>query len=287
MDSTRFVDRLLSRIEQVGSPVCIGLDPVIDRVPMDVRSMKASTPAAIELFCTEVIDATHEFAAAFKPQSACFERLGPEGSAVLARVIQHARTAGVPVILDAKRGDIGTTAEHYAEAALTLGADAITVNAYLGPETVKPYLEAGLGVFALVRTSNPDSDEVQSCALEDGRSVAQMMAGHVAAIGREQVGERGMSDVGAVVGLTKAADGAALREIMPEQVFLVPGYGVQGGGASDLAPLLTGKGVPGRGVIVNASRSVIYARVEGGERWQDAVRRAAQSMREDLSSALS
>jgi orotidine-5'-phosphate decarboxylase len=158
---------------------------------------------------------------------------------VLAEMMGRASEAGLAVVLDAKRGDIGVSAEHYAASAKSMGAGAITVNAYLGPETIKPYLSAGLGAFVLVRTSNPDSDAVQSLKLSDGRTVGEMMADHVAGLGAACVGSHGYSDVGAVVGATKAEDGRALRARMPKQFFLVPGDGAQGGTADDI------RGAPG------------------------------------------
>jgi orotidine-5'-phosphate decarboxylase len=286
MPSTRFVDRLLARIARVGSPTCIGLDPVVERIPDDVRSSSTCDAEAVEAFCIGVVDVTAEHAAAFKPQSACFERLGSVGIAVLERVIAHAKTKDVPVILDAKRGDIGSTAEHYAQAVRAIGADAVTVNMYLGPSTIEPYLSAGLGVFVLVRTSNPDSDAVQSNELASGGTIAEMMADLVNVTGASRLGDHGASDIGAVVGLTKSADGESLRRLMPQQIFLVPGYGAQGGSAEDLKPLLTEHKFSGKGVLVNASRSVIYAKAEGNETWTDAVGRAAKAMREDLASVL-
>ncbi|MCA9274197.1 MAG: orotidine-5'-phosphate decarboxylase [Phycisphaerales bacterium] len=287
MPSSRFVDRLIQRTADVGSPVCVGLDPVAGKLPDELRAKFGTDVEAVEAFCLGVIEASAEFAAAFKPQSACFERLGAPGFAAMGRVIAQARKLGVPVVLDAKRGDIGISATHYAEAVRALGADAVTVNAYLGPSTVMPYLEAGLGVFVLVRTSNPDSDEVQSQKLKSGETVAERMAGLVRTLGSSHVTPTGMSDAGAVIGLTKSADGARLRELMPEQVFLVPGYGAQGGGASDLKPLLSSNTeLPGRGVLVNASRSVIYAPTQANESWQDAVARAARDMTSDLKSVL-
>ncbi len=287
MPSTRFVDRLLDRVASVGSPVCIGLDPVATKLPEQLRASAGTDAEAVEAFCCGIIEACAPFAGAFKPQSACFERLGVQGIAAMERVIALARKQGVPVVLDAKRGDIGISATHYAEAVRAIGADAVTVNAYLGPSTVLPYLEAGLGVFVLVRTSNPDSDEVQSQELKSGESVAEHMARLVRTIGSGFVSQSGVSAAGAVVGLTKSADGARLRELMPEQVFLVPGYGAQGGGASDLKALLSSDAqIPGRGVLVNASRSVIYAEARGNESWQDAVAREAMAMHADLKSVL-
>jgi orotidine-5'-phosphate decarboxylase len=287
MPSSRFVDRLIQRTSDVGSPVCVGLDPVVGKLPEELRAKFGTDVEAVEAFCLGVIEASAGVAAAFKPQSACFERLGAPGFAAMGRVIAHARKLGVPVVLDAKRGDIGISAAHYAEAVRALGADAVTVNAYLGPSTVMPYLEAELGVFVLVRTSNPDSDEVQSARLGTGERVAERMAGLVRTLGSSYITPTGLSDAGAVVGLTKSVDGERLRELMPEQVFLVPGYGAQGGGASDLVPLLSSKtDLPGRGVLVNASRSVIYPEARAGESWQDAVARSAETMHADLASVL-
>jgi orotidine-5'-phosphate decarboxylase len=268
-----FADRLIDSIRAAGAPTCVGLDPVPEKLPPELHDKPA--PRAIADFCRAVIDAVSGHVAAIKPQSACFERHGADGVRALADTCAYARDKGLIVLLDAKRGDIGVTAEHYAAAARALAADAITVNAYLGPETVTPYLKAGLGIFILVRTSNPDSDAVQSRLLEDGRTVAEMMADTAAAIGRPSIGVHGYSNVGAVVGATKAHDGRALRRRMPGQVFLVPGYGAQGGSAEDLRALHDGRAETGGGVLVTASRSVIYAPRTPSGTWQSAVARAA------------
>jgi len=279
--ATPFSDRLAAAIDRVGSPVCVGLDPVLERLPEAVRAEHWEPVRAIGAFCKAVIDVVAEHVGVVKPQAACFERYGSVGVHVLERTIEHALEKGLVVILDAKRGDIGVSAEHYAAAAVHMGAHAITVNAYLGPSTVEPYLDAGLGVFVLVRTSNDDSDLVQAERLGSGRTVAEMMAAQVRELGRARRGERGLSEVGAVVGATKAADGRALREAMPDQVFLVPGYGAQGGTADDVRALLRDGPAPGeRGVIVNASRSVLYP--AGGGDWRQAVADAAHAFAEQL-----
>jgi orotidine-5'-phosphate decarboxylase len=278
-DSPRFSDRLLDAIDRVGSPACVGLDPVEAALPASVRAAHPAPEAAVRAYCLTLLDAVAETVPAVKPQSACFERLGPPGAAILHEVCTHAARRGLVVVLDAKRGDIGVTAEHYAAAAAATGAHAVTVNAYLGPETVRPYPAAGLGAFILVRTSNPDSDSVQSLPLADGRSVAEMMADHVAAIGTGYVGRRGYSDLGAVVGATKASDGRALRGRMPRTLFLVPGYGAQGGTAEDVRALLDSRG---GGVLVNASRSVIRAFEPGDPDWARSVTRAARAFADDL-----
>ncbi len=272
-----FADDLCASIRAAGSPVCVGLDPVLESLPPECRNA-ADAATAIERFAVGVVDAVAGVAPAVKFQSACFERYGSRGLAALERSIAHARSRGIIVILDAKRGDIGISAAHYAAAAAGLGAHAVTVNGYLGMSGVEPFLADGLGVFVLVRTSNPDSDAVQSPRLADGRSVAELLADQVAALGAKSIGTSGFSAAGAVVGATKSADGKALRARMPHQIFLVPGYGAQGGTAHDIRALLTpnGGGAGGGGVLVTASRSVIYAKPAAGESWQAAVSRAAQ-----------
>src|SRR5205807_2349529 len=146
--------------------------PVLEKLPEVVRARTTEPIAAIAGFCRGVLDAVAGHVPAVKFQSACFERYGAPGVAVLWGLQHYAADAGFAVVLDAKRGDIGVSAEHYAAAAARSGAHAITVNAYLGPSTVEPYLAFGLGVFVLVRTSNPDSDAVQAARLADGRIIA-------------------------------------------------------------------------------------------------------------------
>jgi orotidine-5'-phosphate decarboxylase len=283
-----FSDRLAAAIERVGSPACVGLDPVLEMLPEEIRRQNAAPADMISEFCMGVLDAVQPFVGVVKPQSACFERHGAPGFAALREVIAAARSRGLLVVLDAKRGDIGFTAEHYAHAAMgseqpSLAADAMTVSGYLGPDTIEPFLRPGRGVFVLVRTSNPGSDAVQSQRLADGRSVAEMMADIVATLGRGRRGRRGLSDVGAVVGATKAADGRALRARMPDQIFLVPGYGAQGGTLEDCRSLLR-PGAPGPaegGVLVSASRSVIYP-AAAGSGWRGTVSDAAARFRDEL-----
>lgn len=278
-----FADRLCSAIDAAGAPACVGLDPVLDKLPRSVVDSASSDADAIERFSAGVLDAVHGVVPAVKLQSACFERFGSAGFAALERTAQQARSMGFVVILDAKRGDIGVSAEHYAHAAFTtLGADAVTVSPYMGADTIEPFLTnsyADRGVFALVRTSNPGSDAVQSRRLEDGRTVAQMIADHVATLGEPNVGESGYSNVGAVVAATKPQDAAALRARMPRQIFLVPGFGAQGGSAETVSALFNDDG---RGSLITASRSVIYASIEDDDHWTDGVRRAAEGFVAEL-----
>jgi orotidine-5'-phosphate decarboxylase len=276
-----FADRIQTGIERAGAPACVGLDPVAERLPQEIRVAHHDPLAAVGEFGREVLHAVAGTVSAVKFQSACYERYGSRGVAVLEQHIGLASGLGLTVVLDAKRGDIGLSAAHYAAAAVRMGAHAMTVNGYLGPSGIEPFLDAGLGVFVLVRTSNPDSDPLQAARLGDGRSVACAVAQQVAALGRSRMGLCGLSDVGAVVGATKAVEGRELRDAMPDQIFLVPGYGAQGGTAEDIRSLLR---PDRRGVLVTASRSVIYPEATGS--WRRAVADAAKRFRDEIASVV-
>jgi orotidine-5'-phosphate decarboxylase len=285
-DASHAADRLLDRIARAGAPICVGLDPVAEKLPAALRpaSGDAAAADAVERFSIGVLDAVRGIAPAVKVQAACFERHGPAGAAAIARVLSHAAAAGFEVILDFKRGDIGVSADHYAASARgPFAARWTTVSAYLGTESITPFLAPGHGAFALVRTSNPSGDAVQSLGLADGRTVAEAVADLVAAAGAPHVGAGGFSSLGAVVGATKRADAAALRARMPAQIFLVPGYGAQGGGVDDVLPCFH---ADGRGAIVTASRSVIYAFDAGDRDWAGAVRLAAERFRDEIAAGL-
>ena len=280
-------DRLFARIEAAGAPVCVGLDPVAEKLPAILRPAAGHAAAAIAIgeFSRGVIDAVAGIVPAVKIQAACFERHGPAGVAALASVLEHARTVdGLEVILDFKRGDIGISAEHYAASARdAYRSDWTTVSAYLGADSLTPFVGNGHGAFALVRTSNPSGDAVQSLRLADGRTVAEAVADLVASVGAASLGSAGFSALGAVVGATKPTDAAALRVRMPQQIFLVPGFGAQGGGVDDVLPCFR---ADGRGALVTASRSVIYAFEPADRAWHESVRRAAEDLRTQIGSAL-
>ena len=224
-----------NRLQERGSALCVGLDPVEERLP---------DGCTIATFCCEVIERTAEFASCFKPNVAFFERHGAEGFDALARAVAAAREAGVPVIIDAKRGDVGSTARLYAETYLgdtPFAGDALTVNPSLGLDTLEPFLELARehdrGIFVLLRTSNPGAAQFQE-AMEP--ALLSFLADEPHA--------------GAVVGSTDPEAGARLRAALPETLFLVPGFGAQGGG--DLAGFFN---ADGRGAVVNSSRGIIYA----------------------------
>ena len=211
-----FADRLGEAVERKRSQLVVGLDPRLDLLPVELRGEavlgRAAAAAAVERFCKGIIDVVAPYAVAVKPQVAFFEALGSDGIVALERVCGYARAAGLLVIADGKRGDIGSTARAYATAYLEPRddeaplADALTVNTYLGGDSVEPFLQAcrlhGAGIFCLVRTSNAGATDVQELTLSDGRRVWQQVAELVAGWGADLVGERGLSSVGAVVGAT-------------------------------------------------------------------------------------
>lgn len=276
-------DHLASAIEQAG-PICIGIDPVLERLPAELQSRPA--PEAFEQFALTILDAVGGIAPAVKFQSACYERWGSAGVAALEHSVRAACDRGFVVVLDAKRGDIGISAAHYAAAVAGLGAHWVTVSPYLGTETIEPFLERGLGVFALVRTSNPGSDELQSLRLAGGETVSERVAEEVDRLGKEWLGHRGLSSAGAVVGATKAADASAIRQRLPRAIFLVPGFGAQGGTADDVRAMVRqgAQGAADAGVLVTASRSVIYP--EGSGPLAQRILGAARVMAEQVSSAV-
>ncbi|MHC4562918.1 MAG: orotidine-5'-phosphate decarboxylase [Planctomycetota bacterium] len=291
-----FADRLLAAIEAKRAPVCVGIDPMYDRLPDELRGSGADGVAQTEIlgaFCYEVIQAVAPIVPAVKVQSAYFEAYGWVGVDLYFKVVQFARKLGLMVIGDVKRGDIGSTAEAYAAGHLGYfdAPDAVTVNGYFGRDGLQPFINAardgGQGIFALVRTSNPSGADVQDFADASGKKLYEHMAEQVAAVGGDDtVGERGFSCVGAVVGATWPEQAAELRAMMPRQLFLVPGYGTQGATAKDCAASFNSDGV---GAIVNASRSVIYAFANdqyAAVPWRDAIAQAARTFADDIASAV-
>lgn len=281
-------DRLIAAIEDKQAPVCVGLDPVLGRMPDPI--CRAGGPLEqFERFTFGVLDAVAPYVPAVKFQSACYERYGSGGVGVLNEAITHARRLGLLIILDGKRADISQSAEHYAAAAFDAVAqdghpDLLTVNPYLGSDGVFPFIRErsdgrSVGAFVLVRTSNPSGDAIQAARMASGLTVADHIATCVAEWGRQSVGIRGYSAMGAVVGATKASQARTLRKLMPQQIFLVPGYGAQGGSADDARVMFNDDGL---GAIITASRSVIYAQPKPDEKWDEAVARGAREFAETL-----
>ena len=251
-----------------GSMLCVGLDPDQARLP---ESLDGATDAT-ERFCRAIIDATADLVCAFKPQIAYFASQRAEDA--LERICHYIRETypDVTLILDAKRGDIGSTAEHYAREAFgRYAAHAVTVNPYLGGDSVEPFFEHGGGVIALCRTSNPGGDDLQSL-VSDGRPIYQ----HVAAQVATEWSTRG--DCALVVGATYPDDLSAVRDIAPDLPLLVPGIGAQGGDAATVVSL--GARADGAGLIVNSSRAIIYA--SAGDDFENAARSAAAQAAKSL-----
>ncbi len=268
-------DRLCEAIDSVGAPLCVGLDPVLEKMPTELQDFVALE--SFQIFCNGVLDAVAGIAASVKFQSACFECLGAQGIGLLGNLRQNASEQGLQVILDAKRGDIGISAEHYAKAATVDGpCDWITVNPYLGIDGIAPFLEAGLGVYCLVRTSNPSGDDIQKQQLQDGRTVAESIADLLATCGDKYIGENGWSSLGAVVGATKQEEATQLRERMPKQMFLMPGIGAQGATPGMISTCFG----DGHGALATASRSVIYP--PSTTDWQSDIADAAKKLASEL-----
>jgi orotidine-5'-phosphate decarboxylase len=280
---THFADRLLDVVTAKRSQLVVGLDPVLERLPSGLRDEEPAV--ACSRFCRGIVDAVASVAVAVKPQAAFFEALGPAGWQALADVCAHARDAGLLVIADAKRGDVDSTARAYATAFLERRgarpplADAVTVNPYLGGDSLEPFFEAarreGGGVFCLVKTSNAGSADVQDVAAADGRPLWQHVATLVDGWGADDVGEAGFSSVGAVVGATFPREVADARCLMPRAVLLLPGVGVQGGRPEDLEAAFSA-GLAS--ALVSASRSVIYAFDRVGGDWRAAARGEAERL---------
>ena len=264
-----FVDALKARWTGANTLVCVGLDPEPAKFPAHLRE----DPDAVFRFCREIVDATAEFACAFKPQIAHFAAVGAE--LTLQRLIAHIHEAhpGVPVILDAKRGDIGSTAAQYAvEAFDRYGADAVTLNPYLGRDSVQPFLDrAGKGVVLLCRTSNPGAKDFQDLDC-GGRPLYQQVAATVA---------RDWNAGGQcllVVGATWPRELAQVREIVGEMPFLVPGVGAQGGDVE--AVVRNARTADGTGLLVSSSRAILYA--SRGDDYAEAAAASARALREAI-----
>ena len=267
-----FLSLLSERWSTSGSLLCVGLDPDMDRLPSAVRDQ----PAAIAKFCIDIVDATAEFACAFKPQIAYFSAIGAENQleAVCGHI--HDRHPDIPIILDAKRGDIGDTAKLYArEAFERYGAHAVTVNPYLGTDSLEPFFaHTGRGTIVLCRTSNAGSGEFQGIDV-NGAPLYE----HIATTAATKWASRG--DVALVVGATYPAELARVRSIVGDMPLLVPGIGAQGGDVE--AVVRAGRDSTGYGLIINSSRAVLYA--SAGDDFADRARAVASATRDAIRSA--
>src|SRR5262245_10194035 len=274
-----FFDRLAAAVRAKKTALCVGLDPRFESLPRSLRELHGDDIAgAYEDFCLRVLDIVAPIVPVVKPQSAFFEACGPAGMLALEHVLRQAKDLGLLTILDAKRGDIASTAEAYADAAFrALDADALTINPYLGRDAVEPFLttakQLGRGLFVLVRTSNAGAGLFQDLVC-DGRPLYQHVAQAVAAWNRDCPGT-----VGAVVGATHAVELKLLRERLPDVWFLVPGYGAQGGTAADVYPAFWRNLL---GAVVNSSRGVTFPFKPDESKWEAAVEKVARATAAEL-----
>jgi orotidine-5'-phosphate decarboxylase len=284
----------------------VGLDPRLEQIPEFIKAkaqrehkngFTAAAEAILE-FNKGIIDAVADLVPVVKPQIAFYEQYGHEGIRAFEETLAYARGKGLLTIADSKRGDIGSTAEAYAKAFLgkvnlfgkevfSFDADAITVAPYLGWDGIKPFMteakKYGKGLFVLVKTSNVSSGDLQDLEMNDARSVYEIMGGYVDSWGADEVGDDGYSFVGAVVGATYPAQARKLRTLMPQNIFLVPGYGAQGGTAQDVKPCFNADGT---GAVVNSSRGIIFAWENSDhfteKDYAEAARDAVVKMRKEL-----
>jgi len=288
-----FGDRVAECVERRRSQLVLGLDPVVELLPVELQGDAAAGPEArgdaVARFCRGLIDAAAPVCIAVKPQLAFFEALGSHGLRAFEDACRYAREAGLLVIADAKRGDIGSTARAYAAAYVEPRdggppvADAITVNAYLGQESMEPFLAAckhqGAGVFVVTKTSNAGSADVQDLRLRDGDVVWHRVALLAREWGEEFIGERGLSSVGLVIGATYPRAVGEARRLCPQQVLLLPGIGAQGAGPAEVARAFTSGPAS---ALVAVSRAIDYAyRARGGD-WRTAAGAEATRLRDEI-----
>ena len=302
------VDLLVQKIKEKGNPSVAGLDPQISYVPQYIRekaykeygkNLKGACEAIWE-YNKGLIDALYDVVPAVKPQSAFYEMYGLNGEEVLHRTIQYAKEKGLYIILDVKRNDIGSTAEAYSKAYLgkvdidgeefsPCDVDCVTVNPYLGTDGIVPFVndckKYDKSIFALVKTSNPSSGELQDLD-NDGKRIFERVAECVNKWNEDTIGKSGYGAVGAVVGATYPEQAEILRAMMPKSYFLVPGYGAQGGSAKDVVKSFNSDGL---GAIVNSSRGIMCAYKKGDwkeEQFAEAARAEAIRMKDELTSFL-
>jgi orotidine-5'-phosphate decarboxylase len=268
-----FADRLTEASARLEAPCVVGLDPVLDYIP-DTFLRECGLSRAgdleerariIEAYCLLTLEAVHDLVPAVKPQMAYFELFGSAGMRALERCIETARELGLIVLLDGKRGDIGTTSKAYADAYLARDprrpyeVDALTLNPYLGEDSLAPFVEVALahqkGLFVCVRTSNKGADVIQRQHTADGRELFEVVSDLVSGFNQRELGSSGFGSIGAVVGATQPEAARRLRARLPQVLFLVPGFGAQGGDLDTVRACFDDKG---RGALVNSARAVMY-----------------------------
>lgn len=298
---TAFACRLIEATRARGNPLCAGIDPHLGMIPKlfqrgDMAATAPQTVEAVRDFSFELLTRLRGKVPVVKPQSAMFERLGPHGMVLLADICKEAAAEGLMVIMDAKRGDIGSTSAAYADAFLGRGAgfpsDALTINPFLGMDTLEPFIkiaeETSSGLFVLVRTSNPGSADLQGITAQDGRPVFHHLADQLRGLVEAAESKCGFSSIGIVAGATYPEEAAELRRLLPSALFLVPGFGAQGGGREEaFAGFVDGPEGP-EGGVVNASRGISFPQDAADARtmsdWRQAIDSAVDSAITTLSS---
>ena len=303
------IDKLIEKIKQTNNPTVMGLDPRYEMLPQCItnkysKDLEGASNAIIE-FNKALIDATFDIISAVKPQIAFYEMFGVSGIKAFEETCKYAKKMGMIVIADIKRGDIGSTAQGYSNAFLgktqigdkamsIFDVDFVTINPYMGVDSVKPFIDDckkyNKGIFVLVKTSNPSSGELQDLKLETGEEIYLKVINLVQKWGEELRGKYEYSSVAAVVGATYPEQLKILRKVAPNTFFLIPGYGAQGGKATDISLAFDKNGIGG---IVNASRSLMCA--YKSDRWKTefeekdfaiATRMEALRMRDELNNAI-
>ena len=266
-----FGDKLVKKIRDTKSFLCLGVDPHLDLIPdiFDLQNNSSKIITKVEKFCFSLLDSAKDLVPAIKPQIALFEQLGPDGMKLLASLCKYAQSLNFLIIMDAKRGDIGSTSRAYANAYLGENApypsDAMTINPWLGIDSLEPFFkkasETTSGLFVLVHTSNKGSKDIQEMPLTNGAKCYEHLAKLLKPIIENQKGDLGLSSIGIVSGATFKDESLALRKLLPSAPFLIPGYGAQGASAKDAcAPLIKDSAFPNllNFGLINASRSILF-----------------------------
>ena len=266
-----FGDKLVKKIRDTKSFLCLGVDPHLDLIPniFDLQNNSSNIITKVEKFCFSLLDSAKDLVPAIKPQIALFEQLGPDGMKLLASLCKYAQSLNFLIIMDAKRGDIGSTSQAYANAYLGENApypsDAMTINPWLGIDSLDPLFkkasETSSGLFILVHTSNKGSKDIQEMPLTNGAKCYEHLAKLLRPIIENQKGDLGLSSIGIVSGATFKDESLALRKLLPSAPFLIPGYGAQGASAKDAcAPLIEDSAFPNllNFGLINASRSILF-----------------------------
>ena len=296
-----FGNRLVTKIRSSKSFLCLGVDPHLDLIPkiFDVNTKTSNIVGKVEKFCFSLLDAAVGLVPAIKPQIALFEQLGPDGMKLLSSLCKHAHSQNFLIIMDAKRGDIGSTSQAYANAYLGKDApfpsDALTINPWLGIDSLEPFFkkasETSSGLFVLVHTSNKGSKDIQEMSLSTGIKCYEHLANILKPIVEKHKGTLGLSSIGVVSGATFREESVALRKLLPNAPFLIPGYGTQGASAKDAcAPLVQDtkhSNLLNFGLI-NASRSILFSEdsylANNIEEWQKIILSKINSINNELTS---